>query len=211
MDLRNIYKPNGVYPELRQFAAPYCFELAGRSYDVDGEKLVFPSYPQKTVKHGTKTFDAYIAKATDSLIFALIDKRGYVFDTHSEAFLYIDRKSQGGAVSDSFRPELAAGLGGNDVDWHLGTSQNSIVTLKYTDAGAVVGILTPVRTTVKLDNFVCVKVSEGVYFQYGHAGVGPLSGSVALITDYTKVLCTGAVVIVGDIIPAGGWGVIKQA
>jgi len=123
----------------------------------------------------------------------------------------LDKRSQGGAGhSDLFDVEFALGLGGNAVTWHLGNAEESIVNMKYTDAGAIVEINYPIRQTFKLDGFVCFRIAEGIYYQFGYVGFGPISGTIMLITDYTRAVCTGAVVVMNDIIPAGGWGEVTS-
>jgi len=214
MNLSSFSKLEG-FNQLSQHAAPFCFELAGKTIICGKKELAFASAPAKTVTINGKAHTYYAAKATDALVFALADETAFIIETETGASISVNKKEQdwglGTATQETFFAKATTDLAENTLEWHLGSSKDAVIITEFTSAGCKVGIESPMKLSLKVDDFVVMNVGTGVYFIWGRCGFGPMSGTLAMVGDFTKILFVGAAIVLGDVIPAGGYGRFVEA
>ncbi|MDR0916104.1 MAG: hypothetical protein LBN02_02815 [Oscillospiraceae bacterium] len=184
MDLRKFGKFEG-YAALSQLQQPKTNELRGDALDYHVN---------------------YAAKATDDLIFIAHRKGFSVVDLDGELVAGFTENGDLEFPAKLSVPPVSDDCDGNTLAWHLNSDKDETLSIEYAKGGATLNLKTPVSMSLKLKDFVSMRVADGVYFQRGKAGFGPVNGEIYVVFDFNKVLAVGAVKFGNELYPIGGWG-----
>jgi hypothetical protein len=220
VDLRN-FNVSKAMPQ-GQFAAPFCFELAGKTMSfpiatLTEETFTFSPVPEKTVTVGGETLPYYCAKAADAVLFVGLKKPDapvYVVNLAAGFVLRVFADNAFGVVPipGSELPKLdgiLADFSGNAIEWTLGSDPGATVLAEY-GANNALSLTLPGFPKIASSSFIAYKISDGVYIQAADIPMGPQSARLALLCDFNRDCFVGQVAFGGDMsFPIGGYATIK--